>query len=184
MLFFYKNKKGFTLVELLMVVAIIGLLSSVALTSLNSARNKAKIAKVQTEVNQIYKAFSASTFDLGSNYLNKSDTSGQYSSGVPESVWYVPDCTTANNYTDGDDRPNGEYVKQWATALNNYMKDIPLDPWGNPYWIDSVYLCTAGESSKCSGGSWYYAIGSGGPNKSGINIYDSDNVVAIFCKHP
>ncbi len=38
------TKKGFTLIELLVVISIISLLSSVVLSSLNTARNKAKIA--------------------------------------------------------------------------------------------------------------------------------------------
>jgi len=177
-------RKGFTLIELLVVVAIIGVLASVVLALLNSARDKGKIAKVQMEVNQIYKAFYAAAVDSGENYLNKSDTTGQYSGGVPQRVWYIPDCSTACNITNGDDFPNGEYVRQWATAINTYMKSISLDPWGSPYWIDAAYKCTAGEFAGCVADSWYYAIGSSGPNQSAINVYDSDNIVVIFCKHP
>jgi len=40
-----KRKKGFTLVEILVVIAIIGLLSSIALVTLNRAREKAKVAQ-------------------------------------------------------------------------------------------------------------------------------------------
>jgi prepilin-type N-terminal cleavage/methylation domain-containing protein len=49
--------RAFTLVELLVVIAIIGLLSTVAIVSLDSARVKSRIAKRNSDTEQIYKAF-------------------------------------------------------------------------------------------------------------------------------
>lgn len=43
---------GFTLIEMLVVVAVIGILSSVLLTGLGPARDKAKDSRIVTEVNQ------------------------------------------------------------------------------------------------------------------------------------
>lgn len=50
------NKKGFTLVELLVVIVIIGLLSTLAIVALNSARAKARDAKRVSDVKQIQTA--------------------------------------------------------------------------------------------------------------------------------
>lgn len=47
------NKKGFTLIELLVVVAIIGILAGIVLVSLNSARNRADKASLQSSLSSI-----------------------------------------------------------------------------------------------------------------------------------
>lgn len=51
-----KNKKGFTLIELMVVIAIIGLLSSIVLASLKGARDKAANQKFKSETMELIKA--------------------------------------------------------------------------------------------------------------------------------
>ena len=47
------RRKGFTLVELLIVIAIIGVLSSIVLTNLNTARGRAKDAAIKEGMSQM-----------------------------------------------------------------------------------------------------------------------------------
>lgn len=47
-----KNNKGFTLIEMLVVIAVIGILSAATLTALGPARNKAKDTRIISALNQ------------------------------------------------------------------------------------------------------------------------------------
>lgn len=60
------NKKGFTLIELLVVISIIGMLSTMAVVSMNSARQKSRDARRVADIKQIQLALEL--------YYNEHDT--------------------------------------------------------------------------------------------------------------
>jgi prepilin-type N-terminal cleavage/methylation domain-containing protein len=78
-------KKGFTLVEIIVVIAIIGILAAIVLASLGTARNKGSDAKIQEQMNSLRNA-AESYFTTHSNYG---------SAGVA-----ATNCTTGDMTTD------------------------------------------------------------------------------------
>lgn len=70
-----RTNKGFTLIELLVVIAIIGILATVVLASLNSARQKGKVAAIKAEMKNLQTAMELGF--AGGSYNTCSD-SGYY----------------------------------------------------------------------------------------------------------
>ena len=60
------NRKGFTLVELLVVVAIIGILAAIAVPKFSDASNSAKVAKIQADLRTIDSAMAIYNAKKGS----------------------------------------------------------------------------------------------------------------------
>ncbi len=58
-----KRQAGFTLIELLIVIAIIGILSSVVMVAMAGAREKAKSAKTNSEVQSLHKKMQECVLD-------------------------------------------------------------------------------------------------------------------------
>lgn len=58
-----RANKGFTLIELLVVISIIGVIASLILTSVNNARDRARIARLATDYREIKKALILSLFE-------------------------------------------------------------------------------------------------------------------------
>lgn len=104
-----KKRQGFTLIELLVVISIISLLSSIVLTSVNSARGKARDARRRTDLKQLQTALEF-YFDTNGSYPN---TTGWYGGGGYHNQTFIQSSG-----------PNG-----WIPNLApTYIPVLPTDP--------------------------------------------------------
>src|SRR3954465_6059868 len=114
--------KGFTLIELLVVISIISLLSSIVLSSIGSARIKARDARRKAEMNSIRTALAF--------YYNQY---GFYPPEKPQTSCGGADVWASSKGTCGG---------QWLTTDVNFyqfMQNVPVDPVNvgvNAGWVD------------------------------------------------
>jgi prepilin-type N-terminal cleavage/methylation domain-containing protein len=132
-----KRSQGFTIVELLIVIIVIGALAALTLNAFSQAQEKARIAKRETDMGLIYKAVIT-----GRNNTGK--TLGQ----ITGSHWSVGQCTSATSNPDAIEPRNlpkthSCWVRYYAVldglvaasgASLSGLRDG--DSRGNPYMFD------------------------------------------------
>ena len=104
----FTNKKGFTLMEMLIVVAIIAILIAVAIPTFNNALNKAKVGTDTANIRSGYAALKVEiltqeggnadgTYGLNDDgSVSEKDTEGNYTAkGVPTETFKIGNITVA-----------------------------------------------------------------------------------------
>jgi len=102
-----RRTRGFTLIEIMVVVIIIGLLAAIIVPSLMSNVDKANVAKAKQDIRALEAALSMYYLDN-----SKYPTSEQGLSALTQ-------------------QPTDPTIRHWRPG--GYLERISKDPWGNPY---------------------------------------------------
>ncbi len=133
-----RDERGFTLVEVIMVVIIMGIITAVAMRSLTSSVETARIEETRNEMNQLAEAIAGNAM--------------LYNNGVRTSFGYVGDVGSLPANLDalvtspGYATWRGPYVR---ADFSNFSDDYKRDAWGQLYaYTGSVMIRSVGSADS------------------------------------
>ena len=129
-------KKGFTLVELLVVIAMIAILTGAASSAVMKARKRAQIARAETEVREITNAILAYENWDDDHSLKDEDTKKKWVLAKEDDLKFI---------LGGEQNRQGDVpILYNAAVVDKHLRD----PWGTPY---QYMIATADDAAKSSG---------------------------------
>ncbi|MBC7459349.1 prepilin-type N-terminal cleavage/methylation domain-containing protein [Candidatus Saccharibacteria bacterium] len=146
------SPRGFTIVELLIVIVVIGILAAITIVAFNGVQERSRTAKIQQDMRVFEQAINAARITSGDVALRY--VTLNTASGAP--CWSMP--------SDTDLAALPKNHSCWTTYANTLARisaasginiNNLVDPWGRPYYIDE----NEGESANPPTGCTADAIG-------------------------
>jgi len=164
---------GFSLIELLIIISIIGSLALIVLVNIGPAREKARIARAKIDIRQIYNAIVL--LEADSEEWPGHQAPFIVAAGASNNEICADGCSYGLSDCEAGLACDPSFPNEYPNWQGPYMENIPEDPWGNEYFFDTDYDIEPGAGEK-----WAVVIGSYGPNGQGNNQYDEDDVTYLL----
>ena len=111
-----KDQRGFTIVELLIVIVVIGILAAIVIVAYNGVQNKARTTKAQTNASAVQKVAEAYNADNGVYPGTIANFASASSVKLPTGVTVVSAAATPFGLTSGNGETSVSYQYKGASA--------------------------------------------------------------------
>ncbi len=156
-----KIKSGFTLVELLIVIAIIGILSGIILPQINEARKKAEYTKFYADIHGFYEAIHIYMTNKTSFPTNSDCQDSDYLHSLIQNMNGTVEYSAVNLITQApgwcvyqmptSSTPQSNHVLSLLSSENLFTRNLNI-PVGTQVWYGTMtqsYLAALDETIKC-----------------------------------
>lgn len=153
-----KNKKGFTLIEILVVLAIVGALATLGIVALGGARNKARDAKRMNDLNQIgrFLTFGCLMPDGGAGEYDLNQLVDEYRAKYPQYANQIP-SNFRDPKTGDEEKSNYKYI---VTENKQCVLYANLENENQAITLPGIFMPTPGA------GKGIFEATTAGPNGS------------------
>ena len=148
------RQSGFTIVELLIVIVIIGILAAITVVAYNGIQQRAQTTKIDSDLAMFSKAIQAARYNSGEQAL-RFITNSTGTAGVCMTKPAGTDLATLNQTTDSCWINYRAALQAISTASNININNL-VDPWGRPYVLDENEK--EGASVPCGAGRDYIGV--------------------------
>lgn len=141
-----RSQKGFTIVELLIVIVVIAILAAIVIVAYNGIQDRAREAKIEADLGQIEKAIILARINTSQTLYD-----------ITGSGWTGEGCMTAISGTVLTNTSDTNVANCW-TAWDNFVNTVSeasgvnirsiTDPWGRPYYVDENEGQNGGSCTK------------------------------------